>query len=117
MHPIKRDESNNNSNRRIILPARSCRKSPHVRRCHALFIRNTGGSVVGQKEMGHRSWIYRLKNTEAFVEMGFLDYFDKEGICLIEWSERISSLLPKNTLHVELIHLGDERRRIDVHES
>ncbi len=60
--------------------------------------------------------LYRLKNVDAFIEMGFLDYFDDEGICIIEWPERISRLLPSKTLHIRLT-TEDQGRRIDVHKG
>ncbi|NGX39693.1 MAG: tRNA threonylcarbamoyladenosine biosynthesis protein TsaE [Chlamydiae bacterium] len=61
--------------------------------------------------------LYRLQNASDFTQMGFLDYFSEGGICLIEWPERIASILPKNTLTVTLSHLENGRRKIDVCES
>lgn len=61
--------------------------------------------------------LYRLKNAEAFIEMGFLDYFNDENICIIEWPERISSLISKYTIRVEMTHFESGKRRIDVHKS
>ena len=65
--------------------------------------------------------LYRLKNEEKFLEMGLLDFFDSEGVCLIEWPIRIESLLPKhpknNMVHIYLTHAGENKRRIDVQHS
>jgi tRNA threonylcarbamoyladenosine biosynthesis protein TsaE len=58
--------------------------------------------------------LYRLVNADAFIEKGFIDYLDGEGICLIEWPERIESLLPKTTLRITLSHAEGNRRKIDV---
>lgn len=58
--------------------------------------------------------LYRIKNAYAFLEMGFLDYFDGEGICLIEWPERINALLPPHTIHIEIFHVDSKKRQIDV---
>ena len=47
--------------------------------------------------------LYRLKGIEEFRSLGFEEYFEAGGVCLIEWSERITPLLPKNhwKLHLE----------------
>ncbi len=59
--------------------------------------------------------LYRIANQEIFVQMGFLDYlFENEGICFIEWPQRISSLLPEKTKHVVLTHEENGGRMIDV---
>lgn len=58
--------------------------------------------------------LYRLKKEADFLKLGFLDFFEQEGICLIEWASRIPSILPKNTLHVTLTTEEATIRRIDV---
>lgn len=40
--------------------------------------------------------LYRLKGIEEFRSLGFEEYFDAGGVCLIEWSERITPILPNN---------------------
>lgn len=42
---------------------------------------------------------YRLKNPMEAYEIGIEDAFS-DGICLIEWPEKIGNLLPKNTIHI-----------------
>lgn len=61
--------------------------------------------------------LYRLKGANEFIQLGFLDFLEENGICLIEWAERISSLLPANTIHVELSQAGEGKRKIDVYQS
>lgn len=61
--------------------------------------------------------LYRLKGADNFIQHGFLDFLGNRGICLIEWAERISSLLPEGIIHVQLSHLGEEMRKIDVYKS
>lgn len=55
--------------------------------------------------------LYRIKNYEQFLAMGFDEYFEKEGICLIEWSEKITSLLPPGTVVVHLLERKKENER------
>lgn len=58
--------------------------------------------------------LYRLKSTDDFIHLGFLDFFDNNGICIIEWPEKISSFLPPNTFHVQLQHFDQGGRKIHV---
>ena len=52
---------------------------------------------------------YRVES-EAFAEsLGFAEYFDMGGICLVEWSENIKGLLPKNVKRVIIKGSGSER--------
>jgi tRNA threonylcarbamoyladenosine biosynthesis protein TsaE len=54
--------------------------------------------------------LYRLRDIDEFLSMGFDEYFEADGICCIEWSERIEEYLPENRLTVSLEHVeGDER--------
>ena len=58
--------------------------------------------------------VYRMRGVEDFLSMGFEDYFFRESLCCIEWTERIQSILPAKTIHVRLTHLGGDRRLIEI---
>jgi tRNA threonylcarbamoyladenosine biosynthesis protein TsaE len=45
--------------------------------------------------------LYRLETPEQSFELGIDDAF-ADGICLIEWSERLGGLLPRRHLSIEL---------------
>lgn len=45
---------------------------------------------------------YRLGSGEDAVRLGLTDYFEADGICLIEWAENIQSVLPKNCKKVTI---------------
>lgn len=38
--------------------------------------------------------LYRLRTAQDFFSMGFDEYFEKKGLVVIEWPERIGPLLP-----------------------
>ena len=59
--------------------------------------------------------LYRLEDSEAFLSLGFEEYLFGKGICCIEWSERIESILPSYTQRITLEHAG-EIKRIIKHE-
>jgi len=43
--------------------------------------------------------VYRLEDSSEFLEIGGEEYFEK-GICIIEWGEMISDVLPKDYIHI-----------------
>ena len=58
--------------------------------------------------------VYRLQNAapEA-IALGLEDLFD-EGIVVIEWADRIASLLPEERIDVHFQHAGDDVRRLTI---
>ena len=54
--------------------------------------------------------LYRLKSAEEFVGLGFEEYFHKEGICAIEWPDRIGQILPPETIHIHFSY--DQNGRV-----
>lgn len=44
--------------------------------------------------------LYRLKSLEDFLALGFSDYLESDGICLIEWAERLGDFFPKKAHHL-----------------
>ena len=68
----------------------------------------------GEKPLFHFD-LYRMKGPQDFLGMGFDEYFEAEGICAIEWPERIASLLPKRAMRISFSH--QEGGRCLVFES
>lgn len=56
---------------------------------------------------------YRVQSERQAAELGFEDYFSAGGVCLVEWSENISSLLPENCKRVCISGMGDGIREIE----
>jgi len=55
---------------------------------------------------------YRLAGDNEIAELGFEEYLQGDGICIIEWSERLAELLPEDHLAVTFEHCGDDRRQV-----
>lgn len=53
--------------------------------------------------------LYRMKNSSDFLGLGFDEYFHREGICAIEWPERITDLLLRKALFFSFSHLSHGR--------
>lgn len=54
--------------------------------------------------------VYRVQ--DAFEDLGFDEYFDGDGVTVIEWAHLIEEQLPENRLTISLYHEGDERRKL-----
>ncbi|WP_298272213.1 tRNA (adenosine(37)-N6)-threonylcarbamoyltransferase complex ATPase subunit type 1 TsaE [Geobacter sp.] len=57
--------------------------------------------------------LYRLAGGDDAVELGFDEYFHGEGVCLVEWPERLGNELPSERLDVTLQHVDEFTRRLD----
>mgnify|MGYP002629956290 FL=1 len=57
--------------------------------------------------------LYRLETPEEALELDIDDAFG-EGICLIEWPERLGPLLPRGHLEVTLSYGEHEQQRLCV---
>lgn len=67
----------------------------------------------GKKTIYHFD-LYRLTGPEAFLSLGFDQYLGDEGISCIEWSEKISAILPQNVYKVTLSTVGEGLRLISI---
>lgn len=61
--------------------------------------------------------LYRLKDEEEAIRAGVEDCFDSEHICLVEWPEKIPSILPGNTLHIYMELIDDHTRRLRIQDK
>lgn len=57
---------------------------------------------------------YRLKNIEEAYDIGAEEYLYSGNLCFIEWPERIKSILPENTVNIQINTINDNKREIIV---
>ncbi len=55
---------------------------------------------------------YRLETEDEAEEIGTTDYFDSGALCLVEWPERVESLLPGDTRFVDIAVNDDGSRTL-----
>lgn len=58
--------------------------------------------------------LYRLTATEQFEGAGFSEYLRGDGVCCLEWAEKIESKLPRETIRITLQHQGNDCRLITI---
>ena len=57
---------------------------------------------------------YRIERPEEAFDMGYEEYFYSDGLCLVEWSEKIEELLPDDVMTVAIEVLSPTKRRIEI---
>ncbi|MBF0122456.1 MAG: tRNA (adenosine(37)-N6)-threonylcarbamoyltransferase complex ATPase subunit type 1 TsaE [Candidatus Omnitrophica bacterium] len=57
--------------------------------------------------------LYRIGASDL-LDIGYEEFFYGKGLAVIEWSERLGALMPKDHWHVKLAHQGDDRRNITL---
>jgi tRNA threonylcarbamoyladenosine biosynthesis protein TsaE len=60
---------------------------------------------------------YRLHSEAEFAELGVHEYFEGEGVCLVEWADKVASLLPAERLSITLEVVGETQRRATLSAS
>ena len=63
--------------------------------------------------------LYRLENSEEIAELGLSEYMEGDGICIIEWAERMADALPDTCIkiHITLADAGTPHGDNETHTS
>jgi tRNA threonylcarbamoyladenosine biosynthesis protein TsaE len=69
-----------------------------------------------QKKIFHID-LYRLKDEKEAVMAGIEDCLYSDHICLVEWPEKIPSLLPANSMHVFIDIVGQDERKLRIGDN
>ena len=67
----------------------------------------------GREKLYHLD-IYRLSGEDEFESMGGEEFLYPDGISLIEWSEKIDSMLPDGTIYIDITINDDLSRSVDI---
>ena len=57
---------------------------------------------------------YRVHGPEDFEAIGFTELLDQGGIVVVEWADRITALLPPDTIHIRIEPIDVSARRITI---
>jgi tRNA threonylcarbamoyladenosine biosynthesis protein TsaE len=57
---------------------------------------------------------YRLGSVTEFAELGVHEYFESDGVSLIEWADRVESCLPPEHLRITIEPTGEQTRRVTL---
>ena len=61
--------------------------------------------------------MYRLDSEAELFDIGWDDYLDRGGVCVVEWSEKVPGAFSPDTIVVKLENLGGDSRRLEIHNE
>jgi len=56
--------------------------------------------------------MYRLESESELFDIGWDDYLDRGGVCVVEWSEKVPDAFTPDAIVVEIENLGEDSRKI-----
>ena len=56
--------------------------------------------------------VYRLENADELYDLGFDDYFYGNGVCVIEWADKIQRMIPKDRTVVDIEKGNEDDERL-----
>ncbi len=57
---------------------------------------------------------YRINSETEVMDIGVDEYFDSKNLCLIEWPQKIPSLLPEKHLKIEISTISQSSRELNI---
>jgi tRNA threonylcarbamoyladenosine biosynthesis protein TsaE len=57
---------------------------------------------------------YRLPDAQAFEDLGVADYWGGDGVCLIEWADRVLGALPDDCWMITVEPTGPDARLVRI---
>jgi ATPase, YjeE family len=58
---------------------------------------------------------YRLEREEELLALGFAEMLEKpENLIFIEWAERVKNILPNSAIHIDINHVDETTREIQI---
>ena len=57
---------------------------------------------------------YRLRDEDEFLALGPEEYFEGDGLVLVEWADRVQGCLPADRVEVRIEVTGPESRQFEI---
>ncbi len=61
--------------------------------------------------------VYRISDPEEMYELGYEEYFFGQGVCVIEWADLITELLPESSIMIRIEYGVNEEERVYLIEK
>jgi tRNA threonylcarbamoyladenosine biosynthesis protein TsaE len=79
--------------------------------------RYDGVDKIGNELLMYHFDLYRVKSITELYDLGYEEFLQGDGICLIEWAEMLGDLLPERRYDVRLsAGAGENERRIEINK-
>jgi len=74
--------------------------------------------VIIQEYQGRKSIYhidaYRLRDEDEFLALGPDEYFESDGLVLVEWADRVPGCLPRERVDIHIEVTGADQRRFHI---
>lgn len=70
-------------------------------------------SYEGDKPLYHFD-LYRIEDQREFDHLRFEEYWEGDGVSVIEWPEKAGDTLPEHRINVYIAYIDENRREITV---
>ncbi|MFH1873710.1 MAG: tRNA (adenosine(37)-N6)-threonylcarbamoyltransferase complex ATPase subunit type 1 TsaE [Pseudomonadota bacterium] len=60
---------------------------------------------------------YRLNNPAEVADLGIEEYFDGQGITVVEWANKFPGTLPERTVHIRFEIISENERKISFNNG
>ncbi len=58
---------------------------------------------------------YRLDSEDEMYDLGYDEYINSDGVCIIEWASKIKGLIPKSAINITInINYENNNRELDI---
>jgi tRNA threonylcarbamoyladenosine biosynthesis protein TsaE len=74
------------------------------------------GEHHGRRTLYHID-AYRLASQAEFQALGAEEYFEGDGLVLVEWADRVPDCLPRDRLEIRIAVTGPTARRFEISAS
>lgn len=54
--------------------------------------------------------VYRIESEEEMFDLGYEEYFFGDGVCIVEWADQILSLIPSESVIIEIEYSDDPEK-------
>ncbi len=58
--------------------------------------------------------LYRIETSAEIAELGLGEYVDGDGICIIEWADRMEDALPETCIKIHMTWVDENTRSITI---
>jgi len=91
--------------------------------CNVLGVKDTVGSptfsIINQyqtnsAEIIYHIDLYRLKDEEEAIQAGVEDCLYSGNYCFVEWPDRAPAIFPDNTLHISIVAMNNDTRKLII---
>ncbi|HEX8298442.1 MAG TPA: tRNA (adenosine(37)-N6)-threonylcarbamoyltransferase complex ATPase subunit type 1 TsaE [Rubricoccaceae bacterium] len=76
-------------------------------------------TLIHEHDDGHLLHLdlYRIETPAEAARLGIAELLSGDAVALVEWPEHSFGALPPDTVHLMLVPLGGDRRRVELRES